>query len=79
MSDEKEMKIEIAPGALDDFEGSQEELEEFLAELEAMVADGTLIEHSQPVDLDELEEEDPELYAALMAQLESIENPPTIH
>lgn len=57
--DNKEMKIEFAPGCFDNFEGTQEELDEMIAEIEKMVADGTFLENSQPLDLDEMFEEDP--------------------
>ncbi len=55
----KEWKIEFAPGAFDNFDGTQEELDELVAEIEKSVADGTFLEDSEPVDLDELYEEDP--------------------
>lgn len=40
------MKIEItfAPGCFDEFEGTQEELEAVIAEIQAMVEDGSLFE-----------------------------------
>lgn len=57
--DDNPVKIEFLPGCFDNFEGTQEELDEFIAELEAMVADGSFIEKSQPLDFDALFEEDP--------------------
>jgi hypothetical protein len=38
------IQIEFAPGAFDDFEGTQEELDEMIAELRTMVADGSIQE-----------------------------------
>jgi hypothetical protein len=56
MTDEKkELKVEFAPGCFDNFEGTQEELQEMIAMLHQMVADGTLDENSTPVDLDDEE------------------------
>jgi hypothetical protein len=38
------IQIEFAPGAFDDFEGTQEELDEMIAELRTMVDDGSIQE-----------------------------------
>lgn len=46
---DKKLKVEIAPGAFDNFEGTQEELQEFLALIHQMAEDGTLFENSTPV------------------------------
>ena len=55
------IKVVIAPGAFDNFEGSQEELDEMMQQIHAMIADGSLFEKSRAVDIDELlESEDPE-------------------
>jgi hypothetical protein len=62
----KPIKVEFAPGALDDadFE-SQEELDEFVANITAMFQDGSFFTSSRPVDMKELQDTDPELYAKL--------------
>jgi hypothetical protein len=52
---DKPTKIEIAPGAFDSFDGTQEELDEMLAMLQGMLADGTLFENSTPVPDEEAE------------------------
>ena len=36
MTDKKEIKIQFAPGAFDNFDGTQEELDELLAEIHSM-------------------------------------------
>jgi hypothetical protein len=55
------IKVVIAPGAFDSFEGSQEELDEMMQQIHAMIADGSLFEKSRAVDIDELlESDDPE-------------------
>ena len=46
----KEIKIEFAEGCFDNFNGTQEELQEMIAQIRQMVADGTLEENSTPVD-----------------------------
>ena len=68
---DKKIKIEFAPGAFDNFDGSQEELDEFIAELERMVESGELQENSR-----ELSEEDfNELPNEIKEQLMSGEEP----
>ena len=52
MSDKK-IKIEFAPGAFDQFEGTQEELDAFIAELQRMAESGELEEHSVALDDEE--------------------------
>lgn len=49
-------RIEFAPGCFDDFEGTQEELNELIADLKNMVTSGTLWENTLPVDEKEEEE-----------------------
>ena len=51
----KEIKIEFAEGCFDNFDGTQEELQEMIAMIRQMVADGTLEENSTPVDPDDEE------------------------
>lgn len=52
---DKKLKVEIAPGAFDNFDGTQEELQEFLALIHQMAEDGTLFENSTPVSDEEAE------------------------
>lgn len=53
--------VVFAPGCFDSFEGTQEELDELIAEIQKSVEDGTLFEKSTPVDLDSLTDDDIEL------------------
>lgn len=46
----KPMKIVFAEGCFDDFEGTQEELDELVAHLTEMAASGELLEKSVPLD-----------------------------
>lgn len=56
--DKKEFKIEFSPGCFDDFEGTQEELDELMTEIMAGLADGSFLEESRSIDdVDELPEE----------------------
>jgi len=50
------IKVVFAPGAFDSFEGSQEELDQLMAQIQAMVIDGSLFEKS--VSLDDLDSEE---------------------
>jgi hypothetical protein len=55
----KKMKIEFAPGAFDQFDGTQEELDALVAELERMAESGELEENSVALeDWDDLDDED---------------------
>lgn len=66
---DKKLKIVFAPGCFDNFEGTQEELDQLVSEIQQMLDSGELLEKSRPLDLDELIEEDPELAEKLLAQL----------
>ncbi len=57
----KEMKIEFAPGCFDRFEGTQEELDEFVKEITTMFTEMTpeeLEARSRPVSIDDLLEDE---------------------
>jgi hypothetical protein len=57
MAEEKKMEVKFAPGCFDDFEGTQEELNEFMALIRQMVEDRTLLEQSVPIEDGDLPEE----------------------
>ena len=63
MSDKKKVHITFAPGAFDNFDGTQEELDALMAEVQRLAESGELEEMSVPLDedWDELSEEDREL------------------
>lgn len=77
MSDSSDVRVVIVDGALDGLE--DDEVEELMAFFKQALEDGTLTEISEPVDMDELADEDPELYALLVERLEALENKPTLH
>jgi hypothetical protein len=68
MSNEEKKPLEVvfAPGCFDDFDGTQEELDEMIAEINRMAETGELFERSLPVDLDELSDEELEELAGKM-------------
>ena len=63
MSDKKKVHITFAPGAFDNFDGTQAELDALVAEVQRLAESGELEEMSVPLDgdWDELSEEDREL------------------
>ena len=70
--EKKHRKIEFAPGCFDNFDGTQEELDDLVAELTRLVESGELMDEALEVDLDELGDEDLE---TLAQALEEDENP----
>lgn len=54
--DDKKPKLEFAPGCFDDWDGTEEELQEFVAQIRQMVEDGSIFERSEPVPEDEAQE-----------------------
>ena len=69
-SDDGKMKVVFAPGAFDNFDGTQEELDEFVREIQRMADEGILEECSISLDDDDAwdllpEEEKAEILKAL--------------
>lgn len=54
--DKKKIEVIFAPGCFDGFEGSQEELDEFIQQIKDMAESGELFEKSNPVMLDDIED-----------------------
>jgi hypothetical protein len=61
----KPLKIVFAEGCFDDFEGTQEELDELIVQLTTMAEDGSLLEKSVSVDIEDIDEEVLELLPML--------------
>jgi Mg/Co/Ni transporter MgtE len=53
----KKMEIVFAPGCFDSFEGTQEELDELIAQIQKMAETGELFEKSNTIDVDQLVDE----------------------
>jgi hypothetical protein len=76
MTDEKKlMKIEFAPGCFDQFDGTQEELDEMVAEIQRMFDSGEFEENSRLLTEDDLEDLDPEAIKQIMSVIEDEELP----
>jgi hypothetical protein len=69
--DPKDLKIEFAPGCFDNFEGSQEELDQLVNQIKEMFASGEAQEMARPLDLDDLDEEDWEILEKMAEQEEN--------
>lgn len=54
----EELEIVFAPGAFDSFEGTQEELDAFIAEITRVIKSGEILERSRPVDLDTMSDDE---------------------
>jgi hypothetical protein len=79
MTDEKKpMKIEFAPGCFDQFDGTQEELDEMVAEIQRMFDSGEFEENSRLLTDDDLEDLDPEAIKQIMSVIENEELPDDI-
>lgn len=58
MTTEKKLDIVFAPGCFDSFEGTQEELDGLIAEINRLVETGELFEKAVPIDLSDLDEDE---------------------
>ena len=74
MSNDKEIKLVFAPGCFDNFEGTQEELNELIEQIKAAFDSGELLEAAEQVDMIELSEEDPEMFSIIASAM--AEDPP---
>lgn len=66
MTKDNEIEIVFAPGAFDSFEGTQEELDTLVKEIEAMAKSGELFEKARPINIDEMAIEDMVLLAGAL-------------
>ncbi len=51
----EKLKLVFAEGCFDDFNGTEEELAEMLADIHQMIADGTIMDNAIPLDPEEEE------------------------
>lgn len=70
MTDKKDIKVVFAPGAFDDFDGTQEELDEMMAEIHRLVETGEIFEKSTPMTEDAFEDLDEEVQIKIMQALD---------
>jgi len=67
MNDNEKPEIVFAPGCFDNFDGTQEELDELIASIHQMVESGEIFEKARPIDLDNPSEEDMEVIEHFMS------------
>ena len=72
MTEDKKMKVIFAPGSLDDFECTQEELDALVKEIQDLADSGELFERSTPIDEDSFTQE--ELQEALTDVITMLSN-----
>jgi hypothetical protein len=79
--DDGKVKLVFEPGCFDDFDGTQEELDEAVAMIQQMFEDGVAQADAREVDLDELMESDPEVAEKIINALHRLDGngdePPT--
>jgi hypothetical protein len=56
MSGKKKIEVILSPGFIENFDGTQEELDELLAHIKQMAESGELFEQSTPVSLEDIED-----------------------
>jgi hypothetical protein len=71
---DKDFKLEFAPGCFDDFEGTQEELDQLVKDIQDMFADGSLFEDSEVLTEDSYNDLPPELVESIFRDIEMLED-----
>ena len=79
MTEEKKpIEVVFAPGCFDNFDGTQEELDELVAQIQQMATTGELFEKSKPVDIeslvDNLSDEEIEVLMSQLDELDGVDN-----
>ena len=70
MTEKKPLKIVFDPGCFDNFEGTQEELDEFVKQIQEFADSGLLFENSVELTDDDIEELDEETRQQIICALE---------
>ncbi len=76
MIEKKKPEIVFAPGCFDNFDGTQEELDELVAEINRLVDSGEIFKKSKPLDPDTLDDEELEMLSDILNSLEDGEDQP---
>lgn len=68
------VKIVFEPGCFDEFEGTQEELDEMVAHIQKMFEEGVAQAEATEIDLDELMENEPEVAEKIFNALNRLDS-----
>jgi len=79
MTEKKPLKIVFDPGCFDHFEGTQAELDEFVAQIQAMAESGLLFENSVEMTDEDLAELDEETRQQIIRALERGDDKRSLH
>lgn len=75
MIKEEPLKVVFAPGCFDDFDGTQDELDDLISQIHKMVETGEIFEKSTKVDLDDMTDEDREIVESMLHFAENQDQP----
>jgi hypothetical protein len=70
MTEKKPLKVIFDPGCFDNFEGTQEELDEFVKQIQEFAESGLLFENSVELTDEDIEELDEDTRQQIIAALE---------
>jgi hypothetical protein len=73
------LKLIFDPRAFDEFEGTQEELDELVNQIRKKFEDGSLLEDSKPVNLDDLDEVTLEKITSSFKEIDEKPSKKTLH
>ena len=70
---DKDFKIEFAPGCFDEFEGSQEELDQLVKDILDIVSEGSLVDNPNVLTVEDLDDLPDDLHEFILRDLDMIE------
>ena len=71
---DKDFKIEFAPGCFDEFEGSQEELDQLVKDILDIVSEGSMVDNPNVLTVEDLDDLPDDLREFILRDLEMIED-----
>jgi hypothetical protein len=71
---DREIKIVFQPGCFDNFDGSQEELDSLVKQIQDMIGDGSLFENSREMTEEDFDDLPDDLRESILRDLEMIED-----
>ncbi len=71
---DREIKVVFQPGCFDNFDGSQEELDSLVKQIQDMIGDGSLFENSREMTEEDFDDLPDDLRESILRDLEMIED-----